>query len=169
MTLFGEYDGGSPGVVPAGGAGDPARPDAIGDRAGGPGLLEVLQIVLGVPAVAQDRGRGKGLSERLLGRLVLGGEHQGAGGGLGGGGVDDPSYAGGGRWLRRRRWSWVFSLQSGWVQANWSERMELPIVMRSMGVVMSVPVSSLAPIASSRGTKWSAVGCAIRAPGPLRW
>lgn len=46
------------------------------------------------------------------------------------------------------------------------ERMELPKVIRSMGVVTAAG-SVAAPSVSRSGTKWSAVGCATATPGPL--
>jgi agmatine deiminase len=52
------------------------------------------------------------------------------------------------------------------VQISCTDRVELPITMRSMALT-ALPGSSAAPTASSSGTKWSAVGWATAAPGAL--
>ena len=54
-------------------------------------------------------------------------------------------------------------------QAICSDLIELPKTIRSMMVAAPCPGLVLAPRASSRGTKWSAVGWAIAALGALRW
>jgi hypothetical protein len=52
-------------------------------------------------------------------------------------------------------------------QAAWTERIELPIHMPSKALVTDCPGVVPAPSVSSRGTKWSAVGWANSAFGPL--
>lgn len=49
-------------------------------------------------------------------------------------------------------------------QLIWRDRMELPITSRAIEL-RALPVSVAAPIVVSKGTKCSAVGCAVAAPG----
>ncbi len=51
-------------------------------------------------------------------------------------------------------------------QATWIDRIELPQLMRA-NPVRTLRGSSAAPRVSRSGTKWSAVGWAMAAPGPF--
>ncbi len=93
MALARGHDGRRGGVVGAGGETHPALPGRPGDAVSEIGG-QLGGVVLGVPAVPQERVRDAGGDDVGLGGLVVRGEDQRRGVGVGDRGVDDAAHAG---------------------------------------------------------------------------